>query len=533
VPDLLSVCSGFLVFVPLYWVFLNERGFRAFVYSGLSLMVCYLPAVLYLINIQAPFRQGIYILLTILFLIFLAGAFVGGLVIAWVARELRWAAVLLMPVMLEASYFALVLLSMHTGLISPLSISPASSLIAFPPLIQMASFTGGFGVDFLVLFIASLLAFAVQETALHWPWLRKAAGLKEELKPLPAKHLLAAGGTALAVLLFLGGLFLAGNMEAQKISREQKNSTKTLTVALIQPNINLFTHDILITAKENAALELYRGMIFTAAREQADLIVFPENIWQGNLPAENRFWQRFRGLLGEVKCYSIAGMMTQTDSTHLYNMWYSLGRQGEILATYQKRYLIPFGEYIPNRPLMDRLRQLLNVFLRQNYQLLKLTPMTNPSMDVTPGTEEKIFSQGQARYFVKICDEFTFPQYVREGVRLGGEAVFSPSSGEWFRTPLYLRHYFALACIRAVETRRWIGRTANYANAYFVDAQGCLRSSSPYNERAVLVRKVPLLDYQTFYVRFGNLFAWGCVLLSLASLLWIAGRNIFSRSQKS
>ncbi|NTV52059.1 MAG: hypothetical protein HGA76_03470, partial [Candidatus Firestonebacteria bacterium] len=72
-----------------------------------------------------------------------------------------------------------------------------------------------------------------------------------------------------------------------------------------------------------------------------------------------------------------------------------------------------------------------------------------------------------------------------------------------------------------------------FANAYFVDAQGCLRSSSPFNTRAVLVFKIPLLDYQTFYTRFGDLFGWSCVLLALASLVWITGQRLVGHFRKA
>jgi apolipoprotein N-acyltransferase len=522
VPHLGSVAAGFLIFIPAFWVFLNERGYRAFVMGGLSIMVAYMPVALYLINLQSPFKQGVYLFILIMFFLFLTGALLGGLVIGWAARRLPWAAVVLMPVLFESFHFILIQLSAHSGLIPPLSASPASTLVAFPPLIQMASFTGVFGVDFLVLFIASVLAVLTQETALRWPWLRKGIGLREDLQPLPVKALTTAGALALACLLFLGGLFLAGNLEAQQIAREQKSTTQKLTVALLQPNLTMSTNIIIRAAKENLVLEQYRSLLREAAQQQAELIVFPEDIWDGSLPAENRFWQGLRSLVREVKCFTLVGLMTNTaDKTRVYNMWYLLGRQGEILSTYQKRYLIPFGEYIPYRPTMERARKLLNFFLGQNYQILKLQSLAEPNMDASPGQSEKIFTQEHARYFIKVCDELQFAQYFREGTQQGGQAIFSPATGEWFRTPLYLRHFYALACLRAVETRRWIGRTSSFANAYFVDAQGCLRSSSPFSARAVLVYKVPLLDYQTFYVKFGNVFGWGCVLLSLAALAWI------------
>jgi apolipoprotein N-acyltransferase len=486
---------------------------------------------LFLVNQKAHSDLGVIMFFIYMFYIFLVGAFIGSLV-SFTVRRLRWAAVLLLPVMTETIYFLPTALMGHNSFFIPPPITPASPLIAFPPLIQIASFTGVFGVDFLVLFISSILAVTTQETALRWPWLRRAVGLKSDLEPLPVKNLVAVGGIVLAILFFLGGLFLAGNLEAQKLARNQKNSSKTLTVALLQPNLYLHNVNRGIM-KEQSFLGLYRNMLHEASRQQADLIVFPESIWDGSLPTEQRFWDGFRGLVSEIKCFTIAGMLTYTDTTHLYNSWYLLGRHGEILNSYQKRFLIPFGEYIPYRPLVDRLFSWFNRFAIQSFRLLRLVPVTHPGWDDSPGTQEKLFMQDKNRYFVKICDEILFPQFTREGVRLGGEAIFSPSSSDWIGTPLYTQHFLAVACFRAVETRRWIGRTSAGANAYFVDAQGCLRKSSPYNTRAVLICKVPMLDYMTFYVRFGDLFGWSLVFLSFAALAWIARQIVSSRLRKS
>ncbi|NTV53098.1 MAG: hypothetical protein HGA76_08830, partial [Candidatus Firestonebacteria bacterium] len=462
VPDMISVASGFLVFIPLFWIFLNERGYRAFLWSGVSLVACFLPAVVYMVNIQAPFSQGIYLFITAMFFVFMIGALIGWLLTQFVVPYLRWAAVLLMPLFFSAEFFLVVILSTHSGLIPPPTFSPASALIAFPPLIQMASFTGVFGVDFLVLFVSAVLAFGAQEISLHWSWLRKVISAPSDLQPLAPKSLAAAGGIALSVLIFLGALFLAGNLEAQRIAESQKNSPRSLTVALLQPNLALNDGMLVKAANEKFILEQYRTLVAEASRQHAELLVFPEDIWSGSLPAENNFWLGLRSIIREAGCFAVAGMLTQTDDTHLYNRWYLLDRRGEILEHYDKRYLIPFGEYIPYRPLMDRLRQGLNLFITRNYQILKLTPLTKPIMDISPGAGEKLFTQGKNRYFIKICDEVQFPQYFREGVRLGGEAVFSPATGEWFRTPLYLRHFFALTSFRAVETRRWIGRTSSF-----------------------------------------------------------------------
>lgn len=532
VPDRFSVGAGILVFMFFFWIAHNEQGWRAWLLGGLSLLCTFLPATTYFFSIRLPFQQSIYFFLAIAAFLFFTGALIMFTLVA-AARHLRGVSVLLMPLLFESFQFLIVVFSTHSGLIPPPTVSPGSTLTAFPPLMQLASFTGVFGADFLVLFLASLLAVAAQEIVLLQPGLRRRLGLKPELQPLTPHAQRMARNLALAVLLGLGTLVLAGNLEAAKIENAQSNRSRSLAVALVQPNLDIPRGLSDPKARETLALENYREAIRAAARQHADLVVFPENIWPESLPRAEHFWEGLRSALRESKIFAIAGMMTQTDGEHLHNRWYLLDREGEIRGTYAKRYLIPFGEYIPYRTFLGALREAFNGLRGRPREHPELSPVTKPNMDVTPGTRESLFVQDQSRYFIKICDELQFSRYFREGVRLGGEAVFSPSTGEWFPTPLYFRQFLAQACFRAVETRRWIGRTANYANAYFVNAQGRLECSTPFNSPAVLVYDVPLLTYQTFYVRFGNLFGWSCVLLSLGAFTRIAVQKFFEPEKKT
>jgi apolipoprotein N-acyltransferase len=108
----------------------------------------------------------------------------------------------------------------------------------------------------------------------------------------------------------------------------------------------------------------------------------------------------------------------------------------------------------------------------------------------------------------------------------GAEVLLSPTVGFWFRTPEYFNTTNLIACFRAVETRRWVGRVASLSTSAYIDALGCVRSPQPFNTRVVNVMTVPLLSGQTFYTKFGDVFSWLCALVSAAliALAWLGAR---------
>jgi apolipoprotein N-acyltransferase len=528
-PDGYSILAAFLAPIPMFWIVLSQRGVRAFWLGGLSALALLTPPILYTTQISLSNSTGWIVVLAVsIFTFTLGGLF--SIIGRMAARPLPWALVLILPAVVETTHFLRTVLAPVSGIIPPPIAMLAFPLTYFPPLIQMASFIGMTGVDFLVYFIAALTAFFTWDLTLRLAWLRQIFKLDAGFVPLPLRSLILAGGLSLALLLFFIGLFFAGNLEAQHIAKVQMNN-RFITTALIQPNLYLAQSSMIKSMKEKFILKQYRSMYQEAMQQKAELVIFPEDLWDESLPDAAGFWQGFRTIVREMKCPTVAGMMTH-ENGRLYNTWYQLDERGEIINTYQKRYLIPFGEYIPLRAPIAVLREHTNAFLIQNYKFWKLEPISNPLGDVSPGKTEKLFNQNGRKYFLKICDEILLPQYAAQGARLGAEALFSPSSGEWFRTQIYHAQYLSATCFRAVETRRWIGRTASLGTAFFIDALGCVRSISPFEQPAVLVQKVPLISYQTFYTRFGDLFGWTCVALAGGFFCLGIGFGLFTRWAK-
>jgi apolipoprotein N-acyltransferase len=83
--------------------------------------------------------------------------------------------------------------------------------------------------------------------------------------------------------------------------------------------------------------------------------------------------------------------------------------------------------------------------------------------------------------------------------------------------------------MRAIENRRWILRDTNTGVTAVIDPYGRVRQSIPRHQVDALPAGYGFRDDVTFYTEHGDVFGWGCVLLTLV-LLSLAGRR-FLRQQ--
>jgi apolipoprotein N-acyltransferase len=82
-----------------------------------------------------------------------------------------------------------------------------------------------------------------------------------------------------------------------------------------------------------------------------------------------------------------------------------------------------------------------------------------------------------------------------------------------------------MAVVRAIENRRWIARAANTGISAFIDATGAIKSATPLFTESFLTGTIGIVDVQTFYTTYGDIFALLATLLSLVLLCYAVFRN--------
>jgi apolipoprotein N-acyltransferase len=117
-----------------------------------------------------------------------------------------------------------------------------------------------------------------------------------------------------------------------------------------------------------------------------------------------------------------------------------------------------------------------------------------------------------------ICYESIYGEYVASYVRKGANLLtIMTNDGWWANTPGHRQH-LNYARLRAIETRRWIARSANTGISAVIDEAGNLKETRQWDETGAIKFNIPALTEQTFFVRNGDIIS-RVALFILAALL--------------
>lgn len=172
---------------------------------------------------------------------------------------------------------------------------------------------------------------------------------------------------------------------------------------------------------------------------------------------------------------------------------------GREVAQYDKIYLLPFGEAVP-APLQSIVPAFVGSFsYGKNYNLIPLG--------------------GDAKAGVMICFESHFGGLSREYVRRGADVVIEMTNDGYLGPTPVLRQHLANAVFRAVETNRPVLRVTNVGITAYINERGeVLDATQPYTEDSRVWGVSKSDGSQTFYVKYGDWFAWLCTAVTLTLL---------------
>jgi apolipoprotein N-acyltransferase len=151
-------------------------------------------------------------------------------------------------------------------------------------------------------------------------------------------------------------------------------------------------------------------------------------------------------------------------------------------------------------------------------------------------SERKVFTTGDSTYRAApvICYESIYSDYITEYIRKGGNVLaILTNDGWWGNTPGYKQH-MNYARLRAIESRKWVARSANTGISCFIDPVGNVINPQPWDVASVIKQNVPTDSGQTFFVKHGDILsrAMSVVAIFLALLnVFMWGRKKFRRSK--
>jgi apolipoprotein N-acyltransferase len=194
------------------------------------------------------------------------------------------------------------------------------------------------------------------------------------------------------------------------------------------------------------------------------------------------------------------------DATSATNSIYVLGRDGAIAARYDKAHLVPYGEYLPMRPLLSAIG------------ISRLAP---GDLDFSPGPGARtLVLPGFGKAGFQLCYEIIFSGQVIDK-RDRPAFLFNPSNDAWFGAWGPPQH-LAQARLRALEEGIPVLRATPTGISAVVDADGRLIAHIPAHKAAVIDARLPAPRAPTPFARFGNLLSLIFALVLAAGAIAVA-----------
>jgi apolipoprotein N-acyltransferase len=349
----------------------------------------------------------------------------------------------------------------------------------FPTVIQFASFTGAYGVSFLLVMINAVLF-----------WVFRAI-LKGERVPR----------SAVVVSALLTCLVLSyGYLETR-----EPISTKTIRTAVIQSNIS---REMKANPKGHANFIIEKHEYFTrqATKDRPALIVWPEAATPGLVLKNVTLLNRMVSFIKETGSFFLIGSSeypkfirhTSQGPQGIGNTALLFSPEGKILEQYLKIHLVPFGEYVPYEGIVPWPEFIV--------------PMENKSYEV-PGKDYTLFEINTTKFGVLICWEIVFPNLFRQFVRKGADFMLNVTNEGWFGETAAPYQLAAVCVFRAVENQVSLARAANNGISCFIDPYGRITGRVENHHKDIFVegyltQEVPLRNKESFYTAYGDVFVY-------------------------
>lgn len=473
---------AWFAFVPLLWAVYRAGSWQRAVFSGwLAGFLAHLFGFYWLVYTISVFGGFTYPISGFIFLIYSA---LQGIQFALFALLMRCSG--LGPLNVYAALFW-VTLEFWFPLLFPWHL--ANSQSAFTIFIQSADLVGPYGASLIIMWtnavIYALIVAGRRNRRIQW---------------LPA---------ALVGLLFIVSLGY-GHVQLKTVTALITSAPK-MTMAAVQGNIE-------VGMKWNPKLQkanLDAQVALTRNITGAQVVLWPESAIEEWLPDNLALLPApFVESLQLKGAYFIFGARSfrgnpGTSNLKAFNTAFLTDDKGRVLNRYHKQALLAFGEYLPFSSILSKL------------------PGMPFSDGFTPGVGPQVLNlAGGVRIAPLICYEDLMPELSRQFVKQAkANVLVNLTNDAWYGRSIAPWQHAWLAQWRAIETRRSLLRVTNTGVTALINAKGEIRKALPIFVPAVLKTKVEILEGETAYVRYGDWFAWGATIISLAILVFCVTRR--------
>ena len=269
-----------------------------------------------------------------------------------------------------------------------------------------------------------------------------------------------------------------------------------IKVAAVQANIDFeLKWD---KSRRDIVYDTYANL--TRQHWDSEIIVWPETaIPTFYKVAEQNFIPAFEAEVEDNESEVLAGIFTFDEETELiFNSMVSLGGERQF---YHKKHLVPFGEYLPFRWLLEIFQKFVNI----------------PMSDLSSGPGDYIVELRGIPVGVSICYEAAFGEEIIQSFPQA-QLLVNVSNDAWFGDSLAPHQHLQIARVRSLESGRYMIRATNTGISALIDDKGNIVSRSGQFVEDVVTGTVVPMQGSTPFIIWGN---WVVINISFILLLVI------------
>jgi len=244
---------------------------------------------------------------------------------------------------------------------------------------------------------------------------------------------------------------------------------------------------------------------FDAEKFDADIAVMPETAFPTTLypcdgydsPSEEALMQ----ISKKLDAVLFAGAFYK-ENGNSYNSIFAYDKDGCIGTPYNKQNIVPFGEYLPYRSIIETL-------------VPSLAEINMLSSDLSRGDTSEPIKTDAGSAACLVCFDSIFPETARRQVKKGADFIVISTNDSWYKTSGAIYQHADHAVMRAIENNVPVIRSANTGISRIIDSFGNTVNETRVNERILMSGSVYVPENGTLYTLIGDAF----VLLSFICII--------------
>ena len=278
------------------------------------------------------------------------------------------------------------------------------------------------------------------------------------------------------VLFFLNYIYGSStiNKNTRELNNFDYNKNNSINIRLISPSMEL-KYNLSAEEVKQSLLNLIKYS--DPDKDKNTVFIWPEGVFTGYsykelLQYKNIFNESFSN-----NHVIIFGINTSKNNNDSFNSLIAVNNNFEIIYQYNKKKLVPFGEFLP-------VENILSSF--------GLKKITQGYTSFSKGGNQKNLIIKNFNILPLICYEIIFPSLIQNRDKKTN-LIINISEDAWFGGSIGPYQHFAKAIFRSIESDTFLARTANRGISAFIDNKGNIVKSLKISEKGHIELNVPLL----------------------------------------